>query len=210
MPHNNKKLLATVLVLLTIVATPPVVALDMTPEQRTILDKAEAHINEFTTLQARFVQVADGGGFAEGDLYVSRPGKMRLVYDPPTPVLMVADGTWLIHVDLELDAATYVDLDDTPAALLLRADLSFLDPDINLLNITFGTGTVEISASMRRDSTFGRLTFVFSEKPFELRQWRVLDAQNQEVTVTLYNTRTGLALEPNLFRYERRDPFVDE
>jgi len=206
----SNNLLTGLSILLIMAVTQPASAFDTTPEQRAVLDKAEAHLNGFTTLQARFVQVAEGGGFAEGDLYVLRPGKMRLVYDPPTPVLMVADGTWLIHVDLELDAATYVALDDTPAALLLRTDLSFLDPDIELLDINFGTGTVEVSISVRHDSSFRSLTFVFSEKPFEFKQWRVVDAQNREVTVTLYNTRKGLALESELFRYKRTDPFIDD
>ena len=51
---------------------------------------------------------------------------------------------------------------------------------------------------------------MFTEGPFELRQWRVKDAQSQEITVTLFETKTGLDIDSNLFRYTDRDVFEDD
>ena len=56
----------------------------------------------------------------------------------------------------------------------------------------------------------GELTVVFSEAPFELRQWRVKDAQSQEITVTLFETKTGLDLDSDLFQYDDEDVFEDD
>ena len=84
------------------------------------LAKAEQYLNGISTLQARFTQVNPDGSSNEGDLYISRPGKMRLVYDPPTPMLMVADGVFLIYVDTQMKDVSHIDLNDTPAGLLLR------------------------------------------------------------------------------------------
>ena len=50
---------------------------------------------------------------------------------------------------------------------------------------------------------------VFTTAPFELKQWRVLDAQRKEVTVTLDNVRMGVKLDPALFRYDQRKPGED-
>jgi outer membrane lipoprotein-sorting protein len=168
------------------------------------LRKAESYLNGITSLQARFVQVDYDGKTHEGDLYISRPGKMRLVYDPPTPIVMVADGKFLIYVDTEMKNVSHIDLDDSPAGLLLKKDLSFNDPSVKLLGVKQGTGTVEITASMAKDPAAGKLTMVFSDAPFELRQWRVLDAQRKEVVVTLDNVRTGVKLDPKLFRYDTK------
>src|SRR5690349_21705395 len=84
------------------------------------LKKAEAYLNGITTLKSRFVQVNPDGGNYTGDLYISRPGRMRLVYDKPTPMLMVADGKFLIYVDTQMNDASHLDLDETPAGLLLK------------------------------------------------------------------------------------------
>ena len=44
--------------------------------------------------------------------------------------------------------------------------------------------------------------YLFSEKPFTLRQWQVLDAQGTLTTVTLNNARTGMALDDKLFEFD--------
>lgn len=175
-----------------------------------LLERASSYLNTIDTLQARFLQVDGRGGVAEGDLYVDRPGKMRLAYDPPTPVLIVADGYYVIYVDLELGEPSYLDIGETPAAFLLEPTWSFTDDTVSVKDIVRQPGLVEITATQTDDPTSGDLTFVFSEAPFELRQWRVKDAQSQEITVTLFETKTGLDLDSNLFQYVDKDVFADD
>ena len=80
---------------------------------------------------------------------------MRLVYDPPAQMLMVADGKFLIYVDTQLKDVSHIDLNDTPAGLLLKKDLSFTDPAVKLLGVKQGAGTVEITAAMAKDPAAG-------------------------------------------------------
>lgn len=175
-----------------------------------LLSRASSYLNNIDTLQARFLQVDGRGGLAEGDLFVDRPGRMRLAYDPPTPVLIVADGYYVIYVDLELGEPSYLDIKDTPAAFLLEPAWSFTDDTVTVKDIVRQPGLVEITATQANDPTSGELTFVFSEAPFELRQWRVKDAQSQEITVTLFKTKTGIDLDSSLFEYEDKDVFADD
>lgn len=179
-------------------------AFALTADEGAAVKKAEDYFNAIKTLKARFLQVNPDGKSVEGDVYLSRPGRMRLVYDPPTPMLLVADGTFLIYVDTEMNDASHVDLDDTPAGILLKDNLSFSDPALKLGTVKLGPGIVEITATMAKDSSAGRLTLVFSDAPFELRQWRVLDSQNKEVSVTLFEAKPGVALDRDLFRYQPR------
>ena len=58
------------------------------------------------------------------------------------------------------------------------------------------------SAADSDDVEDGTLTLVFSERPFTLRQWQVLDAQGTVTTVTLNNARTGMALDDKLFEFD--------
>jgi len=103
-----------------------------------------------------------------------------------------------------------LDIDDTPAAFLLRPEWSFIDESVTVKSIVRQPGVIEITATRTDDPLGGELTFVFSEGPFELRQWRIKDAQSQEVTVTLFETQTGLELDSDLFRYEEEDVFEDD
>jgi outer membrane lipoprotein-sorting protein len=199
-----KRLIALLLLLPLFAAGP---AFAMTEAEA--LKKVEGYFNGITTLQARFLQTDSDGKTHEGDLYISRPGKMRLVYDPPTPMLLVADGTFLIYVDTQMKDASHIDLNDTPAGLLLKQNLSFSDPAVKVGGVKFGAGTVEITASMAKDPAAGKLTMVFTEQPFEFKQWRVVDAQRKEVTVAIYEAKTGVKLDKALFRYDARKPSGD-
>ncbi len=176
----------------------------LTGAESAAVEKAENYLNAITTMQARFLQVNPDGSTLEGDLYIARPGKMRLVYDPPTPMLMVADGAFLIYVDTEMNDASHINLGDTPAGLLLKENLSFSDSDVRLGAVKLGAGTTEITTSMANDTAAGTLTLVFSDAPFELRQWRVVDAQNKEVAVTIFEAKRGVKLDSALFRYDTR------
>tara|TARA_R110000868_G_scaffold49607_4_gene159727 strand:+ start:1966 stop:2592 length:627 start_codon:yes stop_codon:yes gene_type:complete len=179
-------------------------AFALTGAESAAVEKAENYLNAIKTMQARFLQVNPDGSTLEGDLYIARPGKMRLVYDPPTPMLMVADGAFLIYVDTEMNDASHINLSDTPAGLLLKDNLSFSDSDVRLGGVKLGAGMVEITTSMANDTAAGTLTLVFSDAPFELRQWRVVDAQNKEVAVTIFEARRGVKLDSALFRYDAR------
>ncbi len=168
------------------------------------LKKVEDYFNSITTLKARFVQTDPDGASHEGDLYISRPGKMRLVYDPPAPMLLVADGTFLNYVDTKMKDTSSIPLGDTPAGLLLKQNLSFADPSIKMGGVKLGAGTIEITVSMAKDSTAGKLTMVFTDSPFEFKQWRVVDAQRKEIVVTLFDAKTGVKLDDKLFRDDSR------
>ena len=63
---------------------------------------AERFLKSIRTLKAPFVQAASSGGYARGNLYIERPGNLRIDYDKPTSLQVYADGTWLIYVDEEL------------------------------------------------------------------------------------------------------------
>lgn len=179
-----------------------VVATELTPEEEQVLDRAEDYLNGVDTLKARFLQIAGSGESTEGEVYMDRPGRMRLEYDQ-APILLVANGRHLIYVDEALEQVSYLGLDQTPVGVLLRPNVSFDDEDITVTDVRQRDGVAEIDVVQTKDRGAGQLTLVFTQQPFELRQWRVLDAQNTETAVSLYNTRTGMALPGSLFEYKR-------
>ena len=182
---------------------------NFTPEQRRELAKAEAYLEGIGTLKARFVQIASDGSAAEGELYLNRPGQMRLDYFPPTPILVVATGHNTVYVDREMDSVTYFDAEDTPLGLFLSDTISF-DDKVTVTSVRKSAGALYITLHQSEDPQAGSLELLFMEKPFTLRQWTLLDAQGVEISVTLFDTQYDIKLDPSLFefkrRWQRRDP----
>lgn len=172
-----------------------------TPDEKAFLKTAETYMSGLKTLQARILQITSTGSSVEGMVAIKRPGKMNLSYDPPSQVKIIADGTWLIYVDKESGQVTHLPLGSTPAGILLRETVRFSDPDIILTGIRRSKGVNEVDVVMASDPAAGTLTLVFADAPFELRQWRVTDAQGIETMVSLFDARTGVTFKNELFVY---------
>ena len=174
-----------------------------------IIKQVEEYIGNIKTITADFMQASSNGGFAEGKFYIKRPGKMRLEYLPPSPVLILSNGDDLIYYDKDLDQTSNIDIDDTPAAILLNKDIKLDKGDYKVTNITKGPGVIEVSVALDGDIEEGILTLFFSTKPLKLKQWRIKDAQNIVTTISLYNQKKGMELDNLLFKLKdkrRKDP----
>lgn len=173
-----------------------------------ILDKAEKYLNSMTTLKAHFVQVSSTGETSEGDLYIQRPGKLRLEYAPPTPVLIVSNGHTMVYYDSKLKQVSNVKLDSTPAYILVQENMSFSDEKLSITNVFRQSGAVEISLTYAKEENIGEITLVFSEEPFVLRQWKVRDIQGITTSVGLFEIKTDMKFDPKLFKF--KDPRREE
>ena len=201
----NHRILAAALTAATLaLAAQPSRALTDSDQQ--LVAQADAYFDQVRTFKAHFLQEAADGAESEGDLYIDRPGKLRLEYQPPSPVLVVADGDSLVYYDKSLQQVSYIDLDSTMAGVLVRDHVKLDEGDLEVTQIGRRPGAASITVTRRKDPKQGRIALVFSEKPFELRQWQVTDQQGQVTTVTLYDAQSGLALDPNLFVFHDPRP----
>lgn len=165
-----------------------------------ILGRVEAYMNGITTLRARFLQIAQQGGSAEGTAYIARPGRMRFDYDPPEPLLLVASDGQFLYYDRELKQPSIVPVSSTPLGFLLRPQMRF-GGDIEVLGVERGNGFVAVTLRRRDNPAEGRLTLVLAEDPMELRQWVVVDGQGRQTRVTLSQIETGMNLSRRLFTF---------
>ncbi len=196
-------LLGTVLAAL-LLAGPAPAQPTIAAQDAEIVQRVEDYLETLTTVQARFVQHSQAGGFAQGTFYLSRPGRMRIEYDPPIPFLYVADGFWLTFWDDELKQRTDVPLGSTLADFLIREDVS-LSGDITVRDVRRSAefGEVEIDLIQTGDPGAGMLTLVFADEPMAFRRWTVLDAQGLFTEVTLNDPSYGVDLDNSLFRAPR-------
>jgi outer membrane lipoprotein-sorting protein len=180
-------------------------SVDLSVRDTVTVNQVEKYLNELHTLKSRFLQATSTGNYIEGTFYLSRPGKMRIEYDPPAQLLIVADGTWLIYNDFELEQITHIPLVTTPANILLKEKISLLEGDLIVSKVENAPGFIGITVAPT-DEDSGQLTLVFSNKPLELKKWVVVDPQGITTSVSLLSTQRDISLDPKLFRVKLKPP----
>lgn len=174
------------------------------------LSRYTAYLNNIKTLEAVFFERNNRGGTASGKLYVYRPGpessetfgRLRLSYDPPRELEIVADGESLLHYDRKDDDLNSVSLESTPLAFLLRPVVSF-SKEMTVRRIQREGGVVRITVCQTEEPDAGTLTLIFIDNPLELKQWMVTDAQGVQTLVTLDQVKINTPLPTSLFQLQR-------
>jgi outer membrane lipoprotein-sorting protein len=161
--------------------------------------RIEEYLNGITTMRAKFQQVDGNGNLAFGMIYVRRPGFMRVQYDPPSEVVLVADSIAVSYYDAELNQLNQAPLGLSPLWFLLRDHVS-LGGDVTVTSFQRGPNVFQIGMVQTDEPDAGTVTLVLGDKPLDLQQWTILDSKGQEVRVALYNAEFGVQLENKLFR----------
>jgi outer membrane lipoprotein-sorting protein len=173
-------------------------AAELTDQDRGDLKRAENYLNGITTMRARFQQYSSTAGLAFGRIYLRRPGKLRVEYDPPLKVIIVADGLVVSYYDKELDQINQVPISASPLWFLLRETVSFRN-GVTVSGVDRQPGTLSISAFESGSPEAGQIDLLFSDDPLELRQWTITDPQGNKIRVGLQDITFGGALANSLF-----------
>lgn len=174
----------------------------LTAEDRADITRIEAYLNGIVTLEARFLQATSTGEYSEGRLYIHRPGRLRIEYDPPVPVLIVANRGWLTYYDKQLEQVSHVLLSSTPAGLLVREKIDLFADELVITGFARESQTLRLTLVRASDPLEGNLTLVLADRPLELKKWLVTDAQGVTTTLSLLATRFGVTLDPKLFEFQ--------
>jgi outer membrane lipoprotein-sorting protein len=165
--------------------------------------RIETSIQSISTLKARFIQTDNLGQQLTGTFYLSRPGKMRFEYDPPTGDFVVADGVNVYYYDAKLKQQSSALISQTLAHFFLRPEIK-LSGDIKVADVIKGGGLLQARITRSKDPGAGSLTFGFAEdkkKQLQLKKWRVIDEQGAVTEIELFDTESGITLSKNLFRF---------
>lgn len=173
----------------------------LTAADKADVARVESYLNSIHTMQAKFAQIADNGGVAKGTIYLQRPGKMRVEYDPPVQDIIVATGKMLIHYDGELDQPSYLPQTSSPAAFLLRDQIK-LAGDVSVTKVAHNGNLLLVDVIETGSAEKGELHLVFTDNPLQLRQWTVLDAAGKRTEVTLVDPKFNIPIDPVKFLFE--------
>jgi outer membrane lipoprotein-sorting protein len=171
------------------------------PDDAAAVQRAIRYLNDLSTLRARFVQISSNGTYAEGEVIVARPGRLRFDYDPPHPVLLIANGLTLLFYDRELKQASFLPLWETPLWFLIRDEVKLSD-DLQVTAVERGQGVLKVTLRNTDSAEAGSLSLVFEDAPLSLRKWELVDAQGISTQVSLINPEFGGPVDSAAFEYD--------
>ena len=160
--------------------------------------KAEKWLNNITSMTADFIQVSSDGGSAEGKIFIKKNHGFRFEYSPPSPLLIVGRGNWVIVQDLIENTSNNYPLYQTPFSRFLSDNVSLSPEGFQTLSRT-KNGILEIKI-VSNEENGGFLQLDFSTDPFQLRRWIIIDQIGTEIVVTLQNHKIGVDLPASTFR----------
>ena len=160
--------------------------------------KAEKWLNNITSMTADFIQVSSDGGSAEGKIFIKKNHGFRFEYSPPSPLLIVGRGNWVIVQDLIENTSNNYPLYQTPFSRFLSDNVSLSPEGFQTLSRT-KNGILEIKI-VSNEENGGFLQLDFSTNPFQLRRWIIIDQIGTEIVVTLQNHKFDIELPASTFR----------
>ncbi|MCG8490993.1 MAG: outer membrane lipoprotein carrier protein LolA [Sneathiellales bacterium] len=195
---------AVLFMLLLTTALSEATARQLTTSEKLEVARAETYLNQIKSMKARFLQVNAEGQIAEGEVSMRRPGRMRFEYEPPAQILVIADGTWLILHDKELEETNRLPLYSTPISVLLKEKVA-LSGDVTVISVEQDPGVTRLNIIDTDEPEEGGITLVFETKPYQLRKWLVTDPQGNVTSVSLSNVERGVKFNPEIFTFSDYD-----
>ncbi len=212
--HAKRRGLLTALVLAAAALSPLAAhpgpapaASGLSADDQALVAQAAGYLDGFNELKGRFVQTDARGAVTSGTLYLKRPGYARFAYDPPSSLLVVADGRNVSITDPRLKTNDRYPLSFTPLSLVLSKHIR-LDKGVLVTRVTHLGDGFAITAQDAAHRGQGQVILTFRSHPLRLAAWDMTDAGGQTTRIRLTSLAATSGLDPSLFTppsyYDRR------
>lgn len=186
-----------------IAALPVQAQANLSADERAILARAQATLQNLASAQGSFVETS-GAQRREGRFYLQRPGKMRFEYTNPAGLLVVSDGNNVKRYDPRLNVFRQVPLSQTPLSTFLARTVR-LDQGVRIDRVVrMQDGGYSITALDARRPNDGAVVLMFGGSPERLLEWTIRDAQGTMTRTQLTRVTAAPNLAASLFQL--RDP----
>lgn len=159
--------------------------LALTPKQVELVRKVNAYFNQLTNVKGNFLQTDADNKRQHGKFYISRPGRFRFEFSPPSRVVIVSDGKYVQIKDRDLNTDDRWDLDYTPFRALLQKNVDLLR-DVRILEAQQADNTIVVAFEDKSGDVSSRIKlFLTSGPPVQIKAWIAKDAQGLDTRVDL-------------------------
>jgi len=166
------------------------------------LESLEEDLNQIRSFEADFVQKNSDGSIFKGKIFLDRPGKLKFSYDTPKGMVIVSDGENLVYFDPSTHQASYLNIENSPASLLLDEHLDFR---MHAALVSFSEGKDQIDVCLRTYKTSHTLTLFIDAKEKIIKGWKTKDPQGNEVEISFFNIKKNPSFcDPALFSFKKQ------
>jgi outer membrane lipoprotein-sorting protein len=174
---------------------------NLSPEQLATVQAVNRYFNSITTFEGKFLQTAPDGSETNGYFVISRPGKMRFRYYPPSKLDIIVDGRTVAVDDKAMQSQTLYLLSETPLRFLLDKNINLLEEAV-VQSVSADSDFIVIRLQDPGTFVTSHLTLYFDARTTELKQWTVTDDQGYDTTVAIYETKVGNPTNPEWFQID--------
>ena len=89
---------------------------------------------------------------------------MRLDYDPPSDILIISDGWWVIYYDRKLEQVSHLTKGSTPLGFLLTDHIR-LSGDVTVTDVAREDGELQVTLIQTDEPNQGSIQLAFAEEP---------------------------------------------
>ena len=174
-------------------------AMELSADQLAAVQRINDYLNSYQSLRGDFLQTSPKGRSTRGVMNIQKPGKLRFEYEPPNPLLIASDGTWLTIKDKKKERGDQVPLSSTPLRLIVAPKINLL-AETSVVGFEQTEGFTTVALSDKKGALKGQIVLVFDETKKELQQWIIVDGKGQRTTVQLGNLEKNVKIDPKLFK----------
>ncbi len=172
---------------------------DFLNRNKSDLTQIENYLNNIKFLNASFIQESSTGEISKGKFLLSRPGKMRVEYDKPTPLLIIANGSVLAYTDLELEETSYLSTNSTPASFLTRKNFSFSAKDVEITNFVKSDNLIKVGIVKKNKKEAGVFSLIFTANPLRFIKMEVRNDLDEITKVSFVTAKFDQAIDNKMF-----------
>ncbi|QHI95680.1 outer membrane lipoprotein carrier protein LolA [Aristophania vespae] len=164
--------------------------------------RIETYLNNLHSLEASFAQNGLGSNQQGDGHFVYVPGALRMDYEIPAGLLVLAHDEKLMMIDSKSEAVTQLSLKKNPLGYLLRHPLNF-NENVEVSDVRYGSDTVQISLAQADNPSQGLLTLQFSDVrgKLSLVGIRGTDAQHRHFGLSLYDVHENVPVSKEIFTF---------
>ena len=152
------------------------------------------YFNTFDTFQADFHQWSDNGSVASGVILIKKPVRLRIDYERPEDLLIVASGGQLAIFDPKGDPEpTSFPLNVTPFSIVLKSQINLVGSS-NILSHDYNHGETSLSLFDPKYPERGHIKLIFSGETPILDRWLIQDESGNITLMSIERYEENISL----------------
>ena len=167
------------------------------------IEKAERYLGGFEHAAISFTQVGIYRNKSEevkGILLIEKPGKFRMNYDSPHPLVIVGGGKFISIYDYDLDELSRIEASDNIFKFLLYLNLKIED-SVKIESCVYENAKIKLD--LVHKETEQKAQIYFTTNPISLEKMIIPDDGNNvlsgAVAITFKNVREVLSFNKDFF-----------